>query len=90
MTDWNVVVKLRIMPVDIDVDLTKIQSQIEALENETVKVHSITTKPIAFGISALEVNLLFNDKIGGMDETQDKITAIEGVSEAEVTDLNRL
>lgn len=90
MTEWNVVVKMRVMPKSIEVDLSGIQSVIEALDSETVKVHSIETRPIAFGISALEVNLLFNDKAGGMDEIQDKIVAIEGVSDAEVLELNRL
>jgi len=90
MTDWNVVVTLRIMPDDIEVDLDKIKTEIESLDGETVKVHSIDVKPIAFGLNALEVNLLFNDKAGGMDETQDKIKGIDGVSEAEVTSLNRL
>lgn len=90
MTDWNVVAKLKIMPEGVDTDLGKIQEKVKALAGDTCSVHSINEKPIAFGLKALEVNLLFNDKAGGIDETQEKIKKIEGVGEIEVTDLNRL
>ncbi len=90
MVEWNVVVMMRIMPDDIDVDLKKVADAIKALESEKCKIHSMSEKPIAFGLKALEVNLLFNDKQGGMEEIQEKIQKIKGVSEAEVTGLNRL
>jgi elongation factor 1-beta len=90
MTDWNVVVKLRVMPADIDVDLGRISDTIRKLAGANCMVHSIEKRPIAFGLNALEVNLLFNDKQGGMDEMEAAIKKIEGVGEAEVTDLNRL
>ncbi len=90
MSDWNVVARLRIMPDDIEVDLDGIDKKIRELVGEKAEVHSSEVKPIAFGLSALEVNILLNDKQGGMDELQDKINDIDGVSEAEVTDLNRL
>ena len=53
-------------------------------------IHSMEEKPIAFGLKAIEVNLLFNDKVGGMDDIEEAIRKIEGVSEAEVIELNRL
>ncbi|MBD3387318.1 MAG: elongation factor 1-beta [Candidatus Altiarchaeales archaeon] len=90
MSDWNVVAKLRIMPEGVDVDLGKIQEKVKEVAGDKCEVHSIEEKPIAFGLVALEVNLLLNDRQGGMDEVQEKISAIEGVSEAEVVDLNRL
>ncbi|MBU0762311.1 MAG: elongation factor 1-beta [Candidatus Altiarchaeota archaeon] len=90
MTDWNVVVNMKIMPEGVETDLKKISEEIRKLESEKCKVHSMAEKPIAFGLKALEVNLLFNDKQGGMDEIQEKISKIPGVSEAEVTGLNRL
>ena len=90
MTDWNVVAKLRIMPTDIDVNLTKVADELKKVAGDNCQVHTIEEKPIAFGLKALEVILLFNDKQGGMEEVQERISKIKGVSEAEVTDLNRL
>lgn len=90
MTEWNVVCKMRIMPEDVEIDLERVSDEVRKLESDSCKIHSMEKKPIAFGLSALEVNLLFNDKQGGMEEIQEKIQNIDGVSEAEVTDLNRL
>ena len=90
MSEWNVVVKMRIMPTGVETDFKKMQEDIRKLDGDIVNVHSMEEKPIAFGLKALEVNLLFNDKVGGMDEIQEKIKKLEGVSEVEVTDLNRL
>jgi elongation factor 1-beta len=90
MTDWNVVARVRIMPEDVDVDLSRVKDEIVKLEGDKCKIHSMEEKPIAFGLKALEVNFLFNDKAGGFDEAQEAIGKIEGVGEVEVTDLNRL
>lgn len=90
MTDWNVVAKMRIMPEGIETDLKKIIEEVKKLNSEKCMVHSIEEKPIAFGLSAVEANILFNDKQGGMEDVQVKIQKIPGVSEAEVIDLNRL
>jgi elongation factor 1-beta len=90
MSDWNVVCKLKVMPEDVDVDFDKIREGVKALAGERCDVHSMDEKPIAFGLKALEVTLLLNDKVGGMDEVQESIGKIEGVGEVEVVDLNRL
>ncbi|MFH1402935.1 MAG: elongation factor 1-beta [Candidatus Altiarchaeota archaeon] len=90
MPDWNVVAKLKVMPEGVDTDLEAIQKKIVDLSKGVGEVHSYEIKPIAFGLNALEINLLLNDRQGGMDELQEKIVAIDGVNEAEVVDLNRL
>ncbi|MFH0863415.1 MAG: elongation factor 1-beta [Candidatus Altiarchaeota archaeon] len=90
MADWNVVANLRIMPDDISVDLTKVAEKVKMLAGDKCAIHSMTIKPIAFGLKALEVNILLNDKKGGMEEIEEAIRKIEGVGEVETTGLNRL
>ena len=90
MADWNVVANLRILPNDVSVDMVKIAEKVKKAAGERRAVHSMEVKPIAFGLKALEVNLLFNDKKGGIDETEAEIRKIEGVGEVETTGLNRL
>ncbi|MFC2162797.1 elongation factor 1-beta [Candidatus Altiarchaeota archaeon] len=90
MTDWNVVAKMKIMPEGIETDLEDIKFKMKELCGTTVELYSADIKPIAFGLNCLEVNILMNDKAGGLDELQEKIKALDGVSEAEVIDLNRL
>ncbi len=87
---WNVVVNMRVMPTGVEVDVVKIAEAIKGLAGDKCAVHSIQVKPIAFGLKAIEVNLLFNDKKGGMEEVEEAIRKIDGVSEAEVTGINRL
>jgi len=90
MTDWNVVAKLRIMPKDVETNLENVKKEIEKLAGEKAKIHSSEIKPIAFGLKALEINILFNDKQGGFQDIEEKIKKIPGVGEVETTDLNRL
>jgi elongation factor 1-beta len=90
MADWNVVVNMRILPTEVSVDMTQIAEKIKKLTGEKCAVHSMQVKPIAFGLKALEINLLFNDKKGGMDDIEAQIRKIEGVGEVETTGLNRL
>lgn len=90
MTDWNVVAKLRIMPEGVETDLDAIKKGIQDVVGQKAKVHSMDVKPIAFGLKALEVNILLNDRQGGFEEIERKIREIPGVREVETTDVNRL
>jgi len=90
MADWNVVAKVRVMPADVDVNLDRVVEAMTKLAGDKCAVHSILKKPIGFGLVALEVNLLLNDKKGGMDDVFEEIKKVPGVGEAEVIDLNRL
>ena len=90
MTEWNVVAKLKIMPEGVETDMDKIKKAVEKIAVGKAKVHSMEIKPIAFGLKALEANILFNDKAGGFEEIEAKIRKIPGVSEVETVDINRL
>jgi len=90
MTEWNVVAKLKIMPEGVETDLEAIKKKVESLAGTKAKVHSSAIKPIAFGLNALEMNILFNDKQGGFEEMEGKIREIAGVGEVETLDINRL
>jgi len=88
--DLNVVAKLRIMPTGVDVDLDAVTSGLKELVKCYGELHSSEVKPIAFGLSALEVNLLLSDDSGGLDEIVEKIKEIEGVAEVELQEAGRL
>ncbi|MFH1125886.1 MAG: elongation factor 1-beta [Candidatus Altiarchaeota archaeon] len=90
MTDWNVVAKIKIMPESVETNLEAIQQELEKIVGEKAKIHSMQVKPIAFGLKALEANILFNDKQGGFEELEEKIRKIKGAGEVETTDINRL
>ncbi len=90
MTDFNVVATLRILPEGVDVDLGKIEKSIAGLQGAAMKLNSAEKKPIAFGLEALEATLLLNDAQGGIEELQERIMQLPGVSQVDVIDLSRL
>lgn len=90
MTDFNVVVKVNIMPDGVDTDLSLIKEKIVPLINNIGKFHSSEVKPIAFGLSALEVTLLLDDAKGGTEQIEKEISNIPGVAEVTVVDVNRI
>ena len=88
--ELNVAATVRIMPTGTDVKLDVIQKSVEKIAAQYGKLNSVQIKPIAFGLNALEVMLLLNDKQGGMDEIEARIAKIEGVNSVETLEVTRL
>ena len=90
MAELNVVAKIRIMPEGVETNLEGISEKVKGLVGDYGKVHSSEIKPIAFGLNSLEVTLLLSDKEGGLEEIEEKVLGIEGVTDFTVLDINRL
>jgi len=76
---------IRVMPTGPDVDLNKLQTEIQELEP-----HAVAKKPVAFGLSCLEVQFIRPDSSGGTDELEDKMRAMDGVESVKVTGVTVL
>ena len=85
--ELNLAVNMRIMPEGVDTDLNEIAEKLNGIVEKYGKVNSADAKPIAFGLKALEVVVLLNDKKGGTDEIQAAISKISGVGEVDVTGM---
>jgi elongation factor 1-beta len=83
------VITLRVMPEDPDVDLDSLQKKVEAIISEVGKVNTITKQPIGFGIVALDINFSMDEKKGDTEPLQEKVAALEGVNSAEITAISR-
>jgi len=88
--DLNVVARIRITPDSIDSDLNKIKDELARISSDYGKLHSAEIKPIAFGLNSLEAAILLNDSKGGIEEIEEKLKSVEGVSQVDVIDVNRL
>ncbi len=88
--ELNVAATVRIMPTGIDVNLETVQKSVEKIASKYGKLNSAEVKPIAFGLKALEVILLLNDKEGGMEEIEAQIAKIKGVNSVETLEATRL
>jgi elongation factor 1-beta len=84
-------VKMRIMPESTDVDLAKLTEAIKAAVPSYARLHAIEEKPIAFGLKALIVVTIMNDKGGhSPEETEEAFSAIPGVESVEVEEVGLL
>ena len=80
----------KIMPNDTDVDLNDLKLRINDIVKSPAKVNQIDEKPIAFGLKALEVQILMDDKSGGAEELEQSLTELEGVQSVEVIHIGLL
>ena len=87
----QVVVTLKIMPQSPEVNLEKLE--VKAKE-EIVKFcnsqeFKTQVQPIAFGLKALIIYFVMDEKIGTTDELEQKISQLEGVEAVDVPDVRR-
>ncbi len=85
MTEYNVSATLKIFMEDSE----KMDSIKEEME-KIAKVQRFWEEEVGFGIKALKVSILMNDSEGGMDEFEEKVAQIEGVSQIEVEEVGRI
>ena len=87
----RVVVTLRIMPQNTEVDLNDLETK---AKHEIVKFCSsqefrASVQPIAFGLKALDIIFVMEESKGSTEELEKRISQISGVESVEVTDVRR-
>ena len=87
----NVVVTLRIMPQNPGIDFSKVESEAkkEIVDFCDSKEFKATIEPIAFGLKALNIFFVMDEKKGSTEELEKTINQIDGVESVEVTDVRR-
>ena len=87
----QVVITLRIMPSNIDVDLhaleAKVKHEIVAFCNSQEFRASI--HPVAFGLKALQMIFVMEESKGSTEDLENQIAKLSGVESVEVTDVRR-
>jgi elongation factor 1-beta len=86
----EVAITYRIMPDDADVNITELSEKIADTSRKLAKIQGMQQKPIAFGITAILIRVVIEDKEGGPDEIESALTAIDGVQGIETIDMTRL
>ncbi|MBI2133556.1 elongation factor 1-beta [Candidatus Woesearchaeota archaeon] len=86
----DVIVSLRIMPSSTEIDLRALEAGSSSLISDFGgNVARAEIKPVAFGLNALIVYFVMNEKIGSTESLEDSISRMEGVSSVEVIDVRR-
>jgi elongation factor 1-beta len=86
----RVVMTIKIMPEDVDTDLDDLLIQIKNAIPQGTDIGAVETQPIAFGLKAIRMNLAREESMGGADDIEEAISAIEGVSQVEVERVSRM
>ena len=81
----HVVMKVKIMPESPETDLESIKKDIK----EKAEVHKIEERPVAFGLVALIVTLVWPEDTNP-DLLEDELLKIEGVNSVAIIDIRRL
>ena len=87
----NAIVTVKIMPSSPDIDLKKLEKDAKNLiaafagKGET----KAEIEPVAFGLNALKIIFVMDEKKGSPDPVAEKIQILEGVNSAEITDVRR-
>ena len=87
----QVVVTLKIMPQSPEVDLAELEKKAkeEIIKFCDSKEFKTQIQPIAFGLKALIIYFVMDEKIGTTDGLEQEISKIEGVESVEVPDVRR-
>jgi elongation factor 1-beta len=85
------ILTLKIMPESPEVDLDRVTLEAEKLIRGFAgdTDHRVTREPIAFGLVAINIIFVFDEKLGGTDKLESDLETIEGVNSVEVTDIRR-
>jgi len=81
-------VRMKVMPESTDIDLAQLKEEIKKVIPAFARLHVIEEMPIAFGLKALIVVTIMNDKGGhSPDEIESAIAKLPGVESVLVEEV---
>ncbi|MEJ2281388.1 MAG: elongation factor 1-beta [Candidatus Bathyarchaeota archaeon] len=87
----KIIIAYKIFPSESTVDLELLQEKIKNELSDLTSNQKFAKEPIAFGLSALIVNMILpEDKEGILDETEKRLTNMEEVGQIQTLGVNRL
>lgn len=86
----TVIVTMKLMPSSPDENLESIKSAAARMITEFGgTVGKTELEPIAFGLKAVVFMFAMDESLGGTEELEAKIAAVQGVNSVQVTDVRR-
>ena len=80
----------RVLPDGVEVDLDKLEEAIRSAMPEGAQVRASEKKPVAFGLNALHVLVVLDDKKGGSEQVEASIARVPGVQSVEIIQMGLL
>ena len=87
----KVMVSLKIFPSDVVGDMTGLKKTVERTLEGRASIYKFEEEPVAFGLVALIAHVVVpEDASGRMDEVENKLKNIHGISEVQVLVSRRI
>jgi len=86
----RVIITLKIMPDGIDVSMDDLLERVKGAIPEGTDVRANEVIPVAFGLKALRMNVAREESMGGTDDIEASISALDGVAQVEVEMVSRM
>jgi elongation factor 1-beta len=80
----------RILPEGTEVDLGKLLTDVKAALPKGANLKASETRPVAFGLKALHILIVMEDKQGGADIVEQAIGGVSGVQSVEIVEMGLL
>ncbi|MGY5862165.1 MAG: elongation factor 1-beta [Candidatus Thorarchaeota archaeon] len=86
----RVIITLKIMPDGIDMNMDDLLERVKGAIPEGTDVRANEVIPVAFGLKALRMNVAREESMGGTDDIEAAISALDGVAQVEVEMVSRI
>ena len=86
----SVIVTFKVVMESPEVDIESVKDKaISTIEEYGCDVGKIEIEEVAYGIKAIKLIFIMDEKKGSTDALEEKVKELEGVSSLEVTDVRR-
>jgi elongation factor 1-beta len=85
----KLIARIKILPTDTEINLDGIIDRLRTSLPDGMQVRNSVKEPIAFGLNALLVDFLLEDMEGQMEQLENAVRNMDGVSEIEILNLGR-
>ncbi len=86
----EVLIKYRVMPDGVEVDLDALKTRLGAAMPDFAKLQSCDAVPFAFGMKALVTTIVVQDEEGNSDKLEEIVHNVDGVQGVELVEMGRL
>jgi elongation factor 1-beta len=86
----RVIITLKIMPEGIDVNMDDLLERVKGAIPEGTDIRANEVIPVAFGLKALRMNVAREESMGGTDDIEAAISALDDVAQVEVERVSRI
>jgi len=86
----RVAAQIKVMPSGPGVDLKDLSTRIESLVTQYGRIYSCEVHPIAFGLKALLITVIIEDKEGGTEAVEASLSVINDIESVQVVAVTRM